>query len=168
MEKEQYTEVEYKSRTQLKNEDKALKKMGVRLLEFSPGQLARIDIPEELRDAVLFAKSITSREARRRQLQLIGRLLRQIDPTAIRELIEGKDQQSRETADAFHQLEQWRDELLDGNDALIEELCERFKGAERQQFRQLVRNARKEREKGKPPKSTRQLFRYLRKISEEI
>ncbi|MCP4400212.1 MAG: DUF615 domain-containing protein [bacterium] len=161
-------DTEYKSRTQIKKEVKALQKLGERLLELSPAQIAKIDIPDALREAVLFAKTITAREARRRQLQFIGGLMRKVDPETIREVIEGKDQQSREAAEALHQFEQWRDELVQGNDELIEELCRRFPQAERQQLRQLARNAKKEREKEKPPKSARQLFRYLRKLSENI
>jgi ribosome-associated protein len=168
MEREKNIDGEYKSRTQIKREVKALQKLGERLLELSPEQLSGVDMPEDLREAVLFAKTITSREARRRQLQYIGGLMRKIDPETIREAIAGRDQQSRESAEAFHQLEQWRDELIQGNDALIEELCGHFPQAERQQLRQLARNAKKEREKEKPPKSSRQLFRYLRKLSEEM
>ena len=168
MNHEQNMDTERKSRTQAKREVKALKKLGERLLEFSPEQLAGIDIPEDLREALLFAKTIKSREARRRQLQYIGGLVRRIDPTTIREFVENRDRQSQEELEAFHQLEQWRDELIEGNDELIEELCGRFPHVERQQLRQLARNARREYEKEKPPKSARQLFRYLKKISEGI
>ena len=159
-------EQEYKSKTQIKKEMKALQKLGERLLDVSPEQLAKMDIPEDLREAVLFAKTIKSREARRRQVRYIGGLMREIDPEPIRQAFEAKDHQQQISTQAFHQLEQWRDELIAENDEVLEKLCQQFPEADRQRLRQLARNARKEQERENPPKSSRALFRYLRELSE--
>ena len=161
-------ETEYKSKTQIKKEMKALQKLGERLVELLPEQIKNIEMPEKLREAVLFAKTIKSREARRRQLQYIGSLMREVDPEPIRQAIEKKDHQRQLATQAFQQLEQWRDGLIEGNNDLLEELCRRFPDTDRQRLRQLVRNACKERERNKPPKSSRALFRYLRELSESV
>ncbi len=160
-------EPERKSRSQIKRETQALQKLGERLVELSPEQLETIDMPDTLREAVLFAQRITSREARRRQLQYIGTVMRRTNPETIRQAFENRDHQSRETTQALHQLEQWREGLIQGHETLIDYLCQRFPHTDRQRLRQLVRNARKEQSQEKPPKAARQLFRYLREISSE-
>ncbi len=160
-------EAEYKSRTQIKKEVKALQKLGERLLDFSPEQIENMDIPEELKEAITFSKTIRAREARRRQIKYIGGLMRKIDPEQIQQFLDQKDQQSQAAKHVFHQLEQWRDTLIAGDNNLLEELCARFPAAERQHLRQLIRNARKEQEQEKAPKSARALFRYLRTLVEE-
>ena len=120
---------------------------------------------EDLWDAVLFAKTLTKHEARRRQLQYIGTLMRDADVEPIRQALENIARGNRMEAQAFAQVEKWRDVLLEGNDAPLDEIMERFPDADVQQLRQLVRNARKEKGKDKPPKSSRALFRYLRELS---
>ncbi|GAK57448.1 hypothetical protein U27_04415 [Candidatus Vecturithrix granuli] len=157
-------EQEYKSRTQIKNEMKALQELGERLVAFSPEALEQIDMPENLREAVLFAQKIPSREALRRQLQYIGGLMRTVNPEAIRREIAMRDHRQQASTQALHQLETWRDDLIAGKTGLIDELCQRFPAADRQHLRQLVRNAQKEQEQAKSPKSARTLFRYLREL----
>jgi len=160
-------EQEYKSRTQIKKEMKALQELGERLVEFSPESLEQIDMPENLREAVLFAQKIPSREALRRQLQYIGGLMRTVDPEAIRRAIAMRDHRQQVSTQAFHQLETWRDDLIAGKAGVIDEICQRFPAADRQHLRQLARNAQKEQGQAKPPKSARVLFRYLRELMQE-
>ena len=157
-------EQEYKSRTQIKNEMKALQELGEQLVKFSPEALEQIDMPENLREAVLFAQKIPSREALRRQMQYIGGLMRTVDPEAIRRAIAMRDHRRQASTQALHQLETWRDDLIAGKTGVIDELCQRFPAADRQHLRQLARNAQKEQEQAKPPKSARVLLRYLREL----
>lgn len=156
-----------KTRSQIKQEIEELQKIGEQLVKLRPEQIAQIDMPEALREAVLFAQTITAREALRRQLQYIGRLMREIDPAPIQQALKHKDQFHVIGMQTFHQLEQWRDELINGNESLIQELCQRFPAANAQRLRQFVRNARKEQAQNKPVKSSRVLFRYLRELSGE-
>ena len=72
------------SKTQRKKEVHALQDLGVELVELSDERLAAIELPESLRDAVEAARRITAREARRRQLQYIGKLMRRVDAGPIR------------------------------------------------------------------------------------
>ena len=157
-------EQEYTSKTQIKKEMKALQELGERLVEFSPEVLEQLDIPQNLREAVLFAQKIPSREAFRRQMQYIGGLMRQVDPEPIRRAIAMRDHRHHLATQELHQLETWRDALIAGQMEIIDELCQRFPAADRQRLRQLARNAQKEQQQEKPPKAARTLFRYLREL----
>ena len=79
---------EYKSRTQKKNEDRALQRLGEQLIALPSSQLKAMDLPEELLTAIELAHKIKSRSARRRQIQYIGALMRHIDPQPIEAALE--------------------------------------------------------------------------------
>jgi ribosome-associated protein len=154
------------SRTQKKKEDRALQKLGEALVALPPDQLERIDMPDELMDAVRFAAGTTRHGARRRQLQYIGALMRKVDPEPIRRALDGLSRGDVAKTLSFKRVEQWRQRLVAGDGDLMEEILGRCPGAERQRLAQLVRNARKEAGAGPGVKSSRQLFRYLRQVSE--
>jgi len=149
------------SKTQRKQEVHALQALGERLVKLNAEQLALVPMPEELRDAVLEAKRIRSREGRRRQLQYIGKLMRGIDPAPIRAQLERWDGQSREATAAHHRVERWRLRLLDDDDALTE-FAHEHPHADLQRLRTCVREARKERLAGGEPRHFRDLFRLIR------
>ena len=130
------------------------------LVDLNEQQLATIDLPESLLDAVMAARRITKFEARRRQLQYIGKLMRSIDPEPIRERIDAYKAVSRTHTARLHLVERWRTRLLEDEHALTELLNE-YPEADATQLRLLVRNALREREAGDPPKSFRALFRLL-------
>ncbi len=153
------------SRTQLKKQAEALQKLGERLMELPTEQLKKIDIPAELRQAVTTAKNIKQHGARKRQRQRIGALMREIDPEPIRTFFAELDDGCKREARQFQLLERWRDELVDGNDKILDEIFERYPETDRQHLLQLIRNARKERKDNRPPKAFRALFKYLREIS---
>lgn len=159
---------EKKSRSQMKREMLALQELGTGLLALSPEQRAQIDLPEELREALLLAEKITKRGAKRRQLQLIGKLMRDTDPESIREVLAGFDRERQRDILRIRQSEKWRDEIIMGKDSLLEEIMEKFVHADRQKLRQLARNARKEKEKETPPRSSRLLFRYLMELQKML
>jgi ribosome-associated protein len=157
---------EEKSKSQIKRELHALQKIGERLIELSSEQIGKIDIPEDLREAVLFAQTMKKREARRRQLQYIGSLMRHVDPDPILKTLETISHHRRRKVQTFHQIETWRDRLIEGNNELVEELLERFPHADRRQFSQLIRNARKEKEGERTSRFSRALFRFLKELWE--
>jgi ribosome-associated protein len=158
-------EADRKSRTQKKNEARALQKLGEQLVALSSEQLAGIDLADELRNVVIEAGKIKSHEARRRQLQRIGALMRAIDPQPIQNALENIRLGDHQKNLAFKKIEKWRDGLKQGNLALIEEILDNCPDAERQRLTQLARNAHKEYEAQKGVKSSRILFRYLKQIS---
>jgi ribosome-associated protein len=99
-------------------------------------------------------------------MQYIGRLMREIDATPIRERLEEWRGQGREHTAQLHTLERWRDELLAGDPAL-ERFLREHPGADSQKLRSLIRNARREQSGALPPKSYRELFRVLREMTSE-
>lgn len=156
---------DFKSRTRAKNEDRALQKLGEQLVGLSFGQIEKIDMPNELREAIGLARQTTAHGARNRQIKYIGGLLRQIDWTPVRDALEGIRRGDRGEAVAFKRIESWRDALKQGDPALIDEILACCPEAERQRLTQLARNAKKEFEAEKGITASRLLFRYLKKVS---
>jgi ribosome-associated protein len=152
------------SKSQLKRDAHALQQLGTELLEIPEADWFCLQLPEGLIEALREAKRIHSRSARKRQLQYIGKMMRDLDPEPIQQYFEQLRLKTRQQAQIQHELEGWRDRMLAEGDAAVQAFLEQHEGADRQHLRQLVRRARKEREQNKPPKSSRALFRYLRDL----
>jgi len=152
------------SKTRKKRDMLALQDLGAQLVELNEQQIETMQLPEALLAAVLEARRLTKHEARRRQLQFIGRLMRDIDAAPIRDRLEEWRGQGREHTAQLHTLERWRDELLAGDPAL-ERFLREYPGADSQKLRTLIRNARREQGAALPPKSYRELFRVLREMT---
>lgn len=145
------------SKTRRKQDMHALQALGAALVALGPGQLAAIDMPESLREAVLAAKRITSREARRRQLQYIGRLMREVDADAIRAALhEQSAGQHREVALA-RAAEGWRTRILTEPDGL-RAFCARHDDADPASLASLAEKAR---DAGASRGASRALFRKV-------
>jgi ribosome-associated protein len=153
------------SKSQRKRDMVALQELGESLIELAPEQLGRLNLHEDLVEAIRFFHTLKDKEARRRQQQFIGTVMRKIDPVPLREALEELDQLRFQQAEAFHQIEIWRDALVDGDADVLTELVGRF-GLEPQQLRQLARLAAAEKAAGKPSKNGRALFRLLRQSFE--
>jgi len=158
------------SRTELKRESASLQKLGVDLLTLGEGWLGRLDLPEKLRDALQQARSISNFEGRRRQMQFIGKLMRQLDAPVldqIRVALEEQHSGSARATLALHQAEQWRDALIHDEDSMARWMGH-FPRSDSQQLRALVRQARKDAVPGKPGeaprhgKAYRELFQLVR------
>lgn len=150
------------SKSQRKREMLALQDLGAALVDLGEGQLARLDLPEELRAAIDEARRIRQRGARKRQLQYIGRLMRAVDAEPIRAALAGIHQRDREAVQRHHQAECWRERLLAEGDRALGHLGAEIADLDRQRVRQWVRAAQAESREGKPPRAARALFRYLR------
>jgi ribosome-associated protein len=151
---------ERQSKTRRKQEMTALQALGEALLRIGPARRAELDLPERLGEALDAAQRITQREARRRQLQFIGRLMRDVDAAPIRaRLAQWADAPNAEKA-RLHALERWRTRLLSESGAL-EDLCAERPDADRAQLADLVESVRVERERAQPPRAYRELFRAL-------
>lgn len=151
------------SKTSRKKAMHALQELGEALVELPPEKLAELDLPERLCDAIREARRITSHEARRRQLQYVGRLMREVDPAPLRAQMEAWAQAPRREKALMHHLENWRDRLLDEPQAL-DELCAAHPGIERSHWRNLIRRAGEERAAAQPPKHYRLLFQELKSL----
>lgn len=152
---------DYKSKSQRKRDVEHLQALGGELLALPAARLAKMDLPEALRTAVLDWQRFTKHEAKRRQLQYIGRLMRDLDPAPIAEQLAALRGESAAAKAEFHALEHWRARLLAEDGALAEWVAQHPE-ADVQHLRNLIRNARRESELGKPPRSSRELFRCLR------
>jgi ribosome-associated protein len=148
------------SKTQLKKQMHDLQALGAELLELNEQQLASVELPERLLDAVRDARRMTKFEARRRQLQYIGKLMRDVDPEPIRSRLDAWKSVSRAHTARLHLLERWRTRLLEEPDA-IADFARDYPHADTARLRLLVRNTHRERESGQPPRSYRALFHLL-------
>ena len=153
-----------KSKSQLKREAHTLLELGRELTLLSTDELDQLPIPEPLLDAILTAKKINQHGGRKRQIQYIGKLMRQLDIEPLEEAMAQRQLKLKRETQRFHQIEQLRDGLIQGNDALFDDIMERYPSIDRQHLRQLIRNAQKE---SPPAKASRNLFRYLRDLESE-
>ena len=151
------------SKTRRKKEMHALQDIGERLVQLDLKRLQELDLPETLADAILEARRIRARGARRRQMQLIGKLMRDVDAGPIREKLELLNGITLQHAAQLHLLERWRDRLLSDERALTE-LGQTYPEADLQRLRTLMRNANSEKLANKPPRSFRALFHELQRI----
>ena len=149
------------SKSQLKREMTALQDLGAELVALSRERLAKIEMPERLRDALLDAQRFTKHEAKRRQMQYIGKIMRDIDSAPLRAAMDEINGVSEAANIRQHRLERLRTQLME-DEAAFSELARDYPAADLQHLRQLRRNALKEAQQGKPPRAYRELFRELR------
>jgi ribosome-associated protein len=148
------------SKTRRKAEMDALQALGKALVGVDPARLRELELPERLSEAIGDIRRMTRHEARRRQLQFIGRLMRDVDAEVIRAKVAAwSDAPNREKA-RLHAIERWRERLLGGDEAL-REFAATFPRANAAALEGLVARARRERAHGGPPRAYRELFRAL-------
>jgi len=154
--------MEQLSKTQKKKGALSLQALGEQLVTLSSEQLKNIDLPVDMRSAVTLAKSLKKHGALQRQMQYIGTLMRKHDPAPIQDALQCIEQGTRKQTEDHLKREKWRDELIAGNDPLIDEILMQLPRTDRQHLTGLVQNARQERATKNPvPKAARALFRYL-------
>jgi ribosome-associated protein len=149
------------SKTQLKREMDALQDLGETLVGLDKSRLAQLDLPERLVDAITLARGITRHEARRRQMQYVGKLMRQVDPAPIRATLERWDTVPRAEKARFASIERWRERLLDDATA-IDAFVEAHPSADREALARVIVAVHAERANGRAPQAFRDLFRVIR------
>ncbi|HEY2627870.1 MAG TPA: ribosome biogenesis factor YjgA [Usitatibacter sp.] len=159
-------EEDFISKTRRKKQMKDLQDVGAALVKLSPEVLARIDMPETLRDAVLACKGYTKHEAIRRQMQYIGRLMRNFDPGPIAQQIAHLEAPNKRDITLFHEAEKWRTEILADVEA-IQRFVKEFPEADPLRLRDLAEKARAEQDADKPPRKFRELFHVLSAIVQD-
>ena len=140
-----------------------LQDLGKQLVELPEAQVAAMALEPRLEQAVLEAKRMKSHEAKRRQLQYIGRLMRGLDAGPIRERLAVLTGSSAQAAARHRRLEAWRERLL-ADDAALTEFASQYPGADLQELRSLIRQVRHDRDAGRPLRGYRELFRLLKTI----
>ncbi|MCW4151617.1 DUF615 domain-containing protein [Halomonas sp. 18H] len=153
------------SKSQQKREMHALQTLGEQLIAMSEAERARFPLSDELLAAIQETGRIRAREARRRHMQYIGKLMRKEDLDGIQAVFDAIEQEQLQRDHAFHRLEKWRDRLIDEGDDAVADFIADYPATDRQALRQLIRNARREREQGKPPTNARRLFKLIRETA---
>ncbi|MDP5037433.1 MAG: DUF615 domain-containing protein [Alishewanella sp.] len=152
------------SKSQIKREMLAMQELGEELLALSPALRAKVPLDDELKDALELADRLAKkREALRRHLQFIGRLMRDRDLEPIEQALAQIRNTNRAATKQFHKVETWRDRLLADSDAVTAFIAD-YPEVDVQQLRQLIRNAKREAEKEQPPKAFRELFQLIRPL----
>lgn len=151
-----------KSKSQVKREMHALQDVGEKLIDMNEKQLATIPLDETMLDAIYIARKLPHKEARRRQIQYIGRLMREGNHEEICAAVDKLQNRSDQYIHRQHQVERYRDLLIQGDKQIFQTLVTSCPGIDVQHLRQLIRTAQKEAEENKPPASARKLFAFIR------
>ncbi|MCF7987077.1 MAG: DUF615 domain-containing protein [Methylovulum sp.] len=160
------------NKTQLKKDIAVLFALAEKMSTLTPVQLSRLELPENILKAVLEVSGMPHKGARKRLLKFIAGQLHKIDVDPINEKLARLENRSAHAIREHHIVERWRDRLISGGNEALATLLDEQPEADRQHLRQLIRNAQKEAETNKPPKSSRLIYRYLKQLfnfeSEEI
>ena len=159
------TEEEWVSKSQKKRECDAMQRIGDKLLKLKPDELALIDLPAELEDALNEAHRIHSNSALKRQRQYLGKIIRNCDSEKIEKQLNTVIHRNDTNTAQFKKIERWRDRLIDNDKQVLGEIIQQHPGLDRQHVHNLVRQAAKEESTNKPPAASRKLFKYLRELS---
>ena len=151
------------NKTQIKKEIRVLNELGKELISLPEGSFKKIPLSETMQKEIADGRRF-SRGALQRQLRRIANLMQHEDLDAIQLELQRQKQPSKQQTAEMHQLEQWRDRLIAGDEKLLTQLIDQFESIDRQHIRQLVRNATQELKQSKAPKSARSLFKYLSEI----
>jgi ribosome-associated protein len=154
------------SKSELKRRMLALQAMGEQLVALSEQQLKQIPMPEQLADSVYRARDITKRGGRRRELQYIGKIMRSIDVTPIKMALDKLESQGIANKQQFHQLETWRERILNTKEGVTEFIAE-YPDANIQLLRQLARNYASAKNEAQKTKAYRALFKLVRETLED-
>jgi ribosome-associated protein len=162
-------EYERPSKSELKRQSNELQKLGEQLIAEPRDRVKRVQMPEEVKDAILTCQTITNHEGRRRQLQYVGKMMRTLNDeevAVIQRTIESWKGASKAETAALHALERRRDKLL-ADDKALTQLLEENPALDAQHLRTLIRNARKEQAENKPPKAYREIFQILKDLAKQ-
>ncbi|HHF4335957.1 ribosome biogenesis factor YjgA [Haemophilus influenzae] len=160
-EDEDQEEIIWVSKSEIKRDAEDLKQLGEKIVNLTKNNLARIPLNESLLDAIELAQRL-QKEARRRQLQYIGKLLRGIDVEPIREVLDKIENKHNQQQAMLHKIEKVRDELVEKGDVALTDLLNDYPDGDRQQLRNLIRSAQKELEQNKPSKAYREIYQMLK------
>lgn len=151
-----------KSKSQIKREMTALQDLGKKLIDLKDSQLKKMPVSDELFVAIKESRNITQREATRRHLQFIGKLMRDQDSEAIQYALDEFDSSSQRFAQTVHELEVWRTRLIEDASNSVTEYVEQYTKTNVQGLRQLIRSAAKDQKNNKNTGASKKLFQYLR------
>jgi ribosome-associated protein len=162
---------EQPSKSQRKRDMQELRALGEKLVQLNDEQLAPLMQPKILM-AIQECRKITKGNPRKRQLQYIAKLLNGIDVNDVRTLVDRYDASSKSHLRQFHQLEKWREQLISGNYAALNDIAAHYPDLDRQFLKQLTRKAILEGEileneqNPHAPIQFRKIFQYLKSLAD--
>ena len=151
------------SKTSRKHQMHALQDLGERLVALDASRLAQLGLPERLEEAIVQARKITAHEGRRRQMQFIGKLMRDVDADEVAAALELWNTGPKEERARFARMEQWRERLL-AEPAALEAFVADHPQADRVRLAEMIHEALAERARGTAPHQFRALFRYVKSV----
>ncbi|HAI04328.1 MAG TPA: ribosome-associated protein [Pantoea sp.] len=162
---EEDEEIIWVSKSEIKRDAEELKRLGAELVDLGKNALDKIPLDERLRAEIELAQRI-KKEGRRRQLQLIGKIMRSMDVEPIRQALDKLKNRHNQQVALFHKLEMLRDRLIEQGDDAMTDVIALYPQADRQQLRSMIRNAQKDKAGNKPPKSARQISQYMHYLAD--
>ena len=165
-ETQEFIYAERPNKTLIKRELYALQALAKRIIALSQVHFDALPLSETMRDALELARRI-ERAALQRQIRYIAGRLNEEDIDTIELTMQRQNAPQKESVERLHRVEEWRDKLIEGDNALLTELVGKFEACDAQHLRQLIRNANKEAKNNKPPKSSRLIFKYLNELEEQ-
>ena len=160
-----------KSKAQQKREAEAAQVLGTKLVELSVSQLNELsdktDMSDKLHEALLACQTMNAREARRRQLQYIGKLMRDLNLESVEKLLAEFKRGGQVATAQLHKTERWRERLLSEGETAFSEMVQTFPATDVKQLRKLISGAQREAAQQQAPRSARLLFKYLRELMAE-
>tara|TARA_B100000795_G_scaffold247655_1_gene213998 strand:+ start:19 stop:519 length:501 start_codon:yes stop_codon:yes gene_type:complete len=151
------------SKTELKKDSKKIQQFGREISELTINNIEAFKFPVNIYEATIDLKNLKSNSAKKRQVQYLGKLLREIDLADAFITMKQLKVSSQKEIQRNHIIEGWRDKLLINNDS-ITEFVDVFPQIDKQSLRQTISNAQKEKKDSKPPKYSKQLFKLIKNI----
>lgn len=161
------SEADANSRTGKKRALEVIQKLAKDLVDLNEGDFTSLDLDEEVRKQVEFTRSLTSHTAKRRQLRFLARFLADTDHLSVQRSMALLKTGKREGNDRFKKLEEYRERLIKGDEATVEEIGNDLPGCDLKQLRKLQLQSQKELKESKGVTAARALFRYLRQVAEK-
>jgi ribosome-associated protein len=155
------------SKSELKRQSQKLQDLGEQLIGLPQNEFDELPLPDNLREAVALARRITAHGGLYRQKQYIGKLMRNLDAEPIRAALEQRNIRQRAETLKLRRIETLRAQLIDSEGTGLDALLEPYPGLDRRTVVRLVAQARSERDRGQPPRASRELFGILRNGLEE-
>jgi ribosome-associated protein len=157
------------SKSARKREAAAAQDLGTRLIALKESELAALELPEKLFDAIMLAKRITARGGLARQRQYIGKLMRDIDAGPVEAALDARSRGAAIDAERHKRIEAWRTRLLTEGPPALDDLMKWCPGADRKSLQALIQKATGARvDSGSREAASRELFRTLRTLFDSI
>lgn len=154
------------NKTRLKKELAAIHDLAVQLIDLPEKEKLKLGLNDKISAALQEARGMKASGAKNRLMKHITNLLAKEDLTSVLSYLDEKNNRLRQDNRKFHQLEQWRNRMIEEGDGALQSFVDEYPATDRQQVRQLLRAAQREHDTGKPPGAGKKLFRVLRDFAE--